>query len=100
MRAILALIILMFAAVAAAGDAFAQAPLKAQTPEEIAAVLVERSRAAYHASGKPCACPDDSMRNGRRCGAHSAYSRPGGARPYCYVSDVPAAEIARFNSRI
>src|SRR6266487_742592 len=34
-----------------------------------------------------------------RCGGRSAYSRPGGATPYCYVADVPAAEITRYRAR-
>jgi hypothetical protein len=67
------------------------APPKAEvllTAAAIAAILVRASRQAYYASGRPCACPDDAMRNGRRCGERSAYSRPGGAQPLCYVSDV------------
>jgi hypothetical protein len=66
----------------------------------IAAMLVQESRNAYYASGRPCACPDDLMRNGRRCGGNSAYSRPGGAAPYCYVSDVPAAAIQQRQARL
>lgn len=31
-----------------------------------------------------CDCPYDLMRNGRRCGGNSAYSRPGGRSPVCY----------------
>ncbi|MDM7850171.1 SH3 domain-containing protein [Pseudochrobactrum kiredjianiae] len=31
-----------------------------------------------------CDCPYDLMRNGRRCGGRSAYSRPGGRNPQCY----------------
>lgn len=31
-----------------------------------------------------CDCPYDLMRNGRRCGGRSAYSRPGGREPACY----------------
>lgn len=31
-----------------------------------------------------CDCPYDLMRNGRRCGGNSAYSRPGGRNPVCY----------------
>jgi uncharacterized protein YraI len=31
-----------------------------------------------------CDCPYDQMRNGRRCGGNSAYSRPGGRSPACY----------------
>jgi hypothetical protein len=71
-----------------------------KTAAAIAAMLVQESRNAYYASGRPCACPDDLMRNGRRCGANSAYSRPGGAAPYCYVSDVPLAVIQRYQERL
>jgi hypothetical protein len=69
-----------------------------KTAAAIAAMLVQESRNAYYASGRPCACPDDLMRNGRRCGGNSAYSRPGGAAPYCYVSDVPPAVIQRYQA--
>lgn len=31
-----------------------------------------------------CDCPYDLMRNGRRCGGRSAYSRPGGRSPQCF----------------
>lgn len=32
-----------------------------------------------------CDCPYDIMRNGQRCGGRSAYSRPGGRQPICYM---------------
>jgi hypothetical protein len=85
--------------------ATAQAPEKPAPPEikrkaeialtaaAIAAILVKASRDQYHATGKPCACPDDAMRNGRACGSRSAYSRPGGAAPLCYAHDVTPAMI-------
>ena len=65
----------------------------------IAAIIVQRSRAEYHAGGRPCACPDDTMRNGRACGARSAYSLPGGASPLCYPTDVTAAMIELYRQR-
>ncbi len=34
-----------------------------------------------------CECPYDTDRRGRSCGARSAYSRPGGSQPVCYVGD-------------
>ncbi|NJL81414.1 MAG: hypothetical protein HC815_31320 [Richelia sp. RM1_1_1] len=37
-------------------------------------------------SGK-CDCPYDTDKRGRSCGDRSAYSRPGGASPVCYLSD-------------
>ena len=71
----------------------------ALTTAAIAAIIVQASRAQYHAGGRPCACPDDTMRNGRACGGRSAYSRPGGASPLCYPSDVTAAMIESYRQR-
>jgi hypothetical protein len=62
----------------------------------IVTLIIQQSRNAYYATGHPCACPDDLMRNGRRCGGSSAYSRPGGASPKCYPSDVTAEDIKNF----
>jgi hypothetical protein len=70
------------------------------TAAAIAALIVAESRRAYYATGHPCACPEDSMRNGRRCGNRSAYSRPGGAAPLCYPTDVSDAMIRNYQSRI
>jgi hypothetical protein len=69
------------------------------TAAAIAAIIVQASRAQYQARGKPCACPDDTMRNGRACGSRSAYSRPGGAAPLCYPTDVTAATIESYRQR-
>jgi hypothetical protein len=41
----------------------------------------------YHATGRPCACPDDVMKNGQKCGTKSAYCRCNGAEPLCYPGD-------------
>jgi hypothetical protein len=69
------------------------------TAAAVAAIIVQASRDQYHATARPCACPDDTMRNGRPCGARSAYSRPGGAAPLCYPSDVTAAMIESYRQR-
>jgi hypothetical protein len=69
------------------------------TAAAIAAAIVQASRAEYHAGGRPCACPDDRARNGSSCGGRSAYSRPGGAAPLCYLSDVTAAMIESYRQR-
>jgi hypothetical protein len=66
------------------------------TAAAIAAIIVQASRDQYHATGRPCACPDDTARNGSACGGRSAYSRPGGAAPLCYPSDVTAAMIESY----
>ncbi len=72
----------------------------ALTAAAIASILIKTSRDQYHATGKPCACPDDVKRNGRACGARSAYSRPGGAAPICYPHDVTTAMIDAYRQRV
>jgi hypothetical protein len=57
---------------------------------------IQASRNEYYATGHRCACPNDRARNGSACGARSAYSRPGGAVPLCYPSDVTAAMIDAY----
>jgi hypothetical protein len=69
------------------------------TAAAIAAILIKASRDQYYATGHPCACPEDRTHNGRRCGGNSAHSRPGGATPLCYPSDVTAAMIESFRQR-
>lgn len=71
----------------------------ALTAAAIAALIVVASRQAYYATGRPCACPDDRMKNGRSCGSRSAYSRPGGAQPLCFPHDVTAQMIETYRSR-
>jgi hypothetical protein len=66
----------------------------------IAALIVKESRSAYYATGRPCACPDDRMRNGHSCGGRSAYSRPGGAAPLCYPADVSTEMISNYRARL
>jgi hypothetical protein len=69
------------------------------TAAAVAAIIIQASRDQYHASGRPCACPDDTARNGSSCGGRSAYSRPGGAAPLCYPGDVTAAMIESYRQR-
>lgn len=71
-------------------------PATAQSDAEIANAIIRECAAIYHATGHPCACPGDRARNGSRCGGRSAYSKPGGAEPRCYVKDVSAQEIADY----
>ncbi|NPV22125.1 hypothetical protein HL668_14690 [Bradyrhizobium sp. 81013] len=66
------------------------------TAAAIVAILIKASRDDYYRTGHPCACPDDLMRNGRACGARSAHSRPGGASPLCYPSDVKPEMIEDY----
>jgi hypothetical protein len=64
--------------------------------DAIRQALVQESIARYQGS---CPCPYNVDRGGRRCGGRSAYSRPGGASPYCYASDVPASAVAAYRQR-
>jgi hypothetical protein len=77
--------------------AIAESRLKALSDAAIAAAIVQDNRNAYYATGHPCACPDDHMRNGRLCGA-SAYIRPGGAHPLCSATDVSPEMISRYRA--
>jgi len=47
--------------------------------------LIQDSIASYRGN---CPCPYNKARDGSECGRRSAYSRPGGAAPLCYHTDV------------
>ncbi len=92
-----------------ADERFAQrTDTKADTPQPaeqvltdaaIAALVLQASRAAYPGS---CPCPYDVDRAGKRCGGRSAYNRPNGREPFCYIHDITSEMIAifrRHNSR-
>ena len=77
-----------------AAPALARGP--ALTDAEIREHLVQESIDTYPGS---CPCPYSTMRNGRRCGGRSAYSRPGGRSPLCYPDDVPSALIDAYRGK-
>ena len=60
---------------------------------EIKKILIEQSIQSYSGS---CPCPYNRARNGSRCGKRSAYSKPGGAEPLCYESDVTDEMVERY----
>jgi hypothetical protein len=66
------------------------------TDAQVIQQIIRASIASY--SGN-CPCPYNSARNGSRCGKRSAYSRPGGASPICYDSDVSHEMLIRWRSR-
>jgi hypothetical protein len=88
---LLALIIALF-------SAFAQTAKKSseKTDAEIKQAIIHESIAAYRGS---CPCPYNVDRAGRRCGARSAYSRPGGASPICYEKDVTQKMMDDYRKR-
>ena len=64
------------------------------TNNEIKQKIIQQSIMNY--PGK-CACPYNTMNNGRRCGGRSAYSKSGGYSLICYPSDVTQEMIERYN---
>lgn len=58
--------------------------------------MIQESLGAY--SG-PCPCPYNTMRNGASCGKRSAYSKPGGASPLCYKTDVSDEMVRNWRRR-
>jgi hypothetical protein len=70
----------------------------ALTTAAIVALIVERSVASYRAT-RPCACPYNKTASGRSCGGNSAYSKPRGAAPLCYASDVTPAMVSAYRER-
>lgn len=68
-----------------------------KTDDEIRQELIRQSIASYPGN---CPCPYNRDRAGRRCGGRSAYSRPGGAAPLCYESDVPQAMVDAYRARL
>jgi hypothetical protein len=65
---------------------------------QVREAIIRESIARYQATGHPCACPENFARNGSRCGARSAYSRPGGAAPLCYPQDVSDGMVTDWRS--
>lgn len=59
-------------------------------------LIIAESLRSY---GGSCPCPYNVDRAGRRCGGRSAYSRPGGASPVCYASDVSDADVEHYLAR-
>ena len=68
-------------------------PAHAESDAAIRQTIIRESLSNY--SGR-CPCPYNTMSNGASCGGRSAYSRPGGAAPICYPSDVTPAMISAW----
>ena len=68
----------------------------AKTDAEIKQAIIDESIASYRGS---CPCPYNTDKAGRKCGARSAYSRPGGAAPLCYEKDVTQRMVDDYRKR-
>ena len=68
----------------------------APSDDAIRAAIIQRSIASYYGS---CPCPYSTDRAGRRCGGRSAHSRPGGASPLCFPSDVSDEMVSAYQAK-
>lgn len=66
------------------------------TDEQVRERIVRASVKSYSGS---CACPESTDAAGRRCGERSAHSKPGGAKPICYVHEVSDQQVREFRQR-
>lgn len=66
------------------------------TDDQVRERLIQDSINSYSGS---CPCPYNTMRNGANCGKRSAYSKPGGASPLCYKSDVSNEMVRGWRQR-
>ena len=67
-----------------------------KTDAEIKQLIIKESIAAYKGS---CPCPYNTDKAGKRCGARSAYSKPGGASPICYEEDVTQKMVDDYRKK-
>jgi hypothetical protein len=67
-----------------------------KTDAEVKQELIRQSIAHYPGN---CPCPYNLDRAGRRCGARSAYSRPGGYTPLCFESDVAQSMVEEHRQK-
>lgn len=66
------------------------------TDAQVRQRMIQESIRGYSGS---CPCPDNVDRAGRRCGARSAYSKPGGASPICYAEQISDESVEAYRNR-
>jgi hypothetical protein len=86
----------VIAALTATSFATAQSPTDAQ----IRRLLIDKTKAEYNATGRPCGCPLNFAMDGKVCGLRSANSRrrPDGPMPKCEPEDVSDKDIEVYRS--
>jgi hypothetical protein len=65
-------------------------PQLTMDPTDVRRRIVEESIRSH---GGYCVCPWQKDRKGRRCGARSLYSQPGGYPPQCYARDIDETSV-------
>jgi len=66
------------------------------TEGQIKELLIDQSIEAYPGN---CPCPYHKDSIGRKCGARSAWSRPGGYSPLCCTSDITEEMIEEYREK-
>jgi hypothetical protein len=69
---------------------------RAKTDAQMKQEIISQFIASYRGS---CACTFNTDRAGRRCGARSAYGRPGGVSPICYETDITQKMVDDYRKR-
>ena len=77
----------------------AAAALEAErlSDSQIRDLIVAESKTSYPGN---CPCPENLDRAGRRCGARSAWSKPGGRTPICYAKEVSEEQVRQYRQRL
>ena len=89
-------VVLLAACFSLLGPAQSAAQKQQQSDADIKKAIIADSISRY--SGN-CPCPYNTARNGSRCGKRSAYSKPGGASPICYETDVTPEMVKTWKER-
>jgi hypothetical protein len=63
--------------------------------EEVRQLIVTQSLRSYPGN---CPCPYNVDQSGRRCGKRSAWSKPRGYSPTCFVNEVSDEQIRAFRA--
>lgn len=58
--------------------------------------MIQESIKQYSGS---CPCPYNVTKSGSRCGKRSAYSKPKGYSPKCYIEDITVQEVSLWKQR-
>lgn len=61
--------------------------------DDIRRQMIQESIESYRGN---CPCPYNRASNGSSCGKRSAYSRPGGASPLCYLEDITPKMVEQY----
>jgi hypothetical protein len=73
---------------------FADAPRL--TDEQIRTQIIALSLRSYRGN---CPCPYNVDRAGRRCGARSAWNRPGGYTPVCFPTEISDEQVKEYREK-